>query len=390
MGRYRSFARRNFGIGSGLLTAAAAISRRRRSGGKTKHSGKGSTKQKPKHKHPAGGSMTKTQNSGEKMEADDLHSGLSEKHIVIRLNKRLKHKCLGKWKYAQNWAAQYTATAGNQLVTMIAGFCQRNQVLVSSPAPNVLQLRENLFDLNPAIKLPGSTLIPVNNTPATDRIAIFRVRHNILLTNFESVSTVVYLYFITPKRDVVAYADQVWTQGLSSAGGEGLLVAARTRAAAGVYSGTTVGACAPTDVFQKPSDCRIFNDYYRILKVKKIKLAAAATEEIVSTVHINKIVNRAALQDNGIDNVRGMTVQILAVAYSQVVDDQTAGPSPSPTTGPINLGMVSTSTYFCGMTAASMNRVDDFFTQQQMAENVLPANAKTINILDAIQGVIQT
>jgi hypothetical protein len=377
--------RTRYRVGGGLLTAAGAIGAYKHN----RHKAKSHAKNAVKHKERNVASYTKTKTkSNERISADDLHSGLSEKHVVIRLNKPLKHKCKGKWKYSQNWASQITQTSGDQFVALIAGMCQRNQLLVSTVGPNVLQLREALFDLNPATKLPGSALIPANNIPATDRIAVFRVRHNMLFTNFESTSVVLYLYYITPKKDVIPYADQAWATGLSAASGEGLNVAARTRAAPGVYGGTTVGSCSINDVFQKPGDCRVFTDLYRIIKVKKIKLAAGATEEVVSTVHVNKIVNRAAVQDNGVDNVKGLTCQIMAVAYSQVVDDQTAGVNPTPTTGPVNIGYVGTSTYFCGMTAAAVNRVDDFFTQQQMAEAVAIANERIINVTDIVAAVV--
>lgn len=334
-----------------------------------------------------GGSKTTTRPKLKGSTDNDQHSGLGVRRIVLTLNKPLKGKGIAHWKFAQNYANILTGNAGNQVSTIVCGVGQKNQFLTATAIPNVLQTRVSLFDLNNDRIVAGSGLF-ASQSPATDRIALYKVRTQFLFTNLESIASTLYLYYVTPKKDCNRYIDLLWSDSLTK---EALGVATRTRAGAGGYGGTTSGAALSTDVFQKPFDCAEVHQYYKCLKVMKINLAAGASEEVVLTTNINKIVSLARLNDTAAttDSLRGLSLQVLAVAYSQPVHDQTLGGT-NCTTGSVRIGMVATSTFHCGLTAASASaRADDMLTNQQMADNVTVANQVTIDINDAVAGVDQ-
>ena len=194
-----------------------------------------------------------------------------------------------------------------------------------------------------------------------------------------------YLYFVTPKKDASKYIDTLWSSTLTA---EGLTLANRTRAAAGTYGGTAAGTALLTDVFQKPFDVAEVNEYYRALKVIKINLAAGASEEVIVNTYINRVVSKLRLDDAGTaDCIKNLSVQVLAVAYSQPVHD--AGGT-NCTTGSVKLvWLVLQLICVVCLKAVAAARADDMVTHQQMADNVAVANQVTIDINDAIAGVDQ-
>lgn len=316
---------------------------------------------------------------------DDQHSGIGTRNLVLRLHPKLKGVTLGTWKFAQNYAGTLSGPAGEQAVQIMMGLCLTNQFTTDTATPNFGQIRANLFDLNTSRANTGSTLVPVVAKPSTDRMAVFHVRVNMMFTNLETVSTVLTLYFVTPKRDTPDLADTCWTKALT---GEGLTKATRTRAAAGTYGATTAGTGSSVDVFAKPTNLAYFKTEYKVLKVIKLKMAAGATEEVNVSAHINKIVKLQMLLNSTNECFKGLNIQMLAVAYGQVVHDTTAAGT-FMTTAATKIGMVQTATYTCGLTKALSNKTDDFFTNQQIATGVAVANQGNIDIADVISGVDQ-
>lgn len=325
---------------------------------------------------------------GVSRDADDFHSGIARKSVSIKLHKKLKHKGLGQWKFSQNYSGILSGNSGNQTNSVIFTCCARNQFVTDQPTPNFLQIRQNLFDLNTDRVNTGSTLVPTQIKPATDRLAVYYVRQNLMLTNFESAACVVYLYWVTSKKDWPVFADVTWSNALA---GESLTVANRTRAAGGTYGGTTAGAALATDVWQRPTDCRLFKDVYKVLKVMEVKLAGGATEEINVHIAINKLVKLQDITNQPHEIIKGLTVQMLAVAYAQPVHDTTVSATSNVvTTGSVEVGIVETAIYHCGLTAeAKATRLDDFYTNQQMPDNVLLAKQTMIGETDAVIPVAQ-
>lgn len=330
-------------------------------------------------------SITQTTTKKKQDAGDDQHSGIGARYIVLHLNKRLKGHGLGTWKFAQNYSTSIIAVSGAQAVQTIMALCMINQFTTNTATPGVGQIRSNLFDLNASRVNTGSTLIPSVAKPATDRMAVYHVRVNMLFTNLESASTIVYLYFITPKVNCVDLAEVAWTKAMA---GEGMTVPVHTQAAAGTYGGTTAGSGVAQDLFSRPNNFSYFKSQYKVLRVLKLKMAAGATEEVNVSAHINKVVKYQQITNaGGLECFKGLNIQCMAVSYGQAVHDDTAGGAYITTAG-TKVGMVGTATYTCGMTkAVAATRFDDFFINQQISYNAATANQKNIDIGDAIAGV---
>jgi len=324
----------------------------------------------------------RAKSGGKSQDADDWHSGIASKFVVMRLHPKLKGRGLGTWKFSQNYSNVYQQNSGNQLVIISNAVCLRNQFLTDAATPSNIQIKKNLFDLNTDRVNSGSGLVPSLATPSTDRIAVYSVRSNMMFTNLESAACIIKLYWVTAKRDLPEYADSSWATGIT---GEGFGVAARTRAAPGVYGGTTAGSAVTTDVWMSPTDCYLWKKFYRIEKEMVVKLAAGATEEINVHIDINKIVSRQVISEITEDVLKRLSVQLLMVAYSQPVHDTTLGLPLTATTGAVRLAHVCTNTYHLGHTKAlSATRLDDFFTNQQMADNVPAAQEALIDMNDLV------
>lgn len=374
--------RLGYAAAAGSAVAAALRRKRSRSGGGVRK--KVATASGARTKK--GRSYTRTKSKTRpRFTQDDEHSGLGSTGARIVLHKPLKIKGLGRWKFSQNYAGYISGNAGNQAVTVVMGSCMRNQFLTDTATPNALNIRRNLFDLNAERAITGSGIIPAQASPATDRIAVYHVRSNMMFTNLENVATTLVLYVLTPKRDTQNYADAAWADALGS---ESLTVASRTRVGGGLYGGTTAGGAFTTDLYQKPSDLRTFKDQYRILKTLRIKMSGASTEEVNLSIVVNKLVKRDNLNEISTDSLKGLSVEVLAVAYSQPVHD--TGAANAMTTGSVRIGFVGTTTYTCGLTAAAAAaRLDVMLTNQQIADAVALPAQQVMNVDDIIAPVIQ-
>lgn len=378
------YKKRRIGFGSGISAAANLLWKKY----SARHGFKKTTRFNARRKlRMRRKTLTKTKTKVKQRSTDnDQHSGLGNRRIVLVLNKPLKGKGIARWKFIQNHATIITGNSGNQVATVVGGIAHRNNFTTATALPNVLETRVALFSLNNDRIVSGSAVFG-SQTPATDRMCIYNVRTHMMFTNLESIASTMYLYFVTPKKDSPKYVDTLWSSTLTA---EGLGLANRTRAGAGTYGGTAAGTAFVTDVFQKPFDVHEVNEYYRQLKVIKINLAAGASEEVIITSYINRIVSLLRLNDAGTsESIKGLSIQVLCVAYSQPVHDTTGGGT-NCTTGSVRIGMVSTSTYHCGLTkAVASARADDMVTHQQIADNVLVANQATIDINDAVAAVDQ-
>lgn len=374
--------RYGYAASAGAAVAAALYRKRPQPGGGVRK--KRATSRRVRPKTDRSFTWTKTKNRTRNSQ-DDEHSGLGSVGARIVLHKPLKIKGLGRWKFSQNYAGYITGNAGNQAVAVVMGSCMRNQFLTDTATPNALQIRRNLFDLNADRAISGSGIIPAQATPAMDRIAVYHVRSNMMFTNLENVATTLVLYVLTPKRDTVNTPDGAWADALGS---EGLTVASRSRVGGGLYGGTTAGGAFTTDLYQKPSDLRTFKDQYRILKTLRIKMSGASTEEVNLSIAVNKVIKRDNLNEISTESLRNLSVEVLAVAYSQPVHD--TGAANAMTTGAVRIGFVGTTTYTCGMTAAAAAaRFDVMLTNQQIADAVALPAQQHMNVDDVIAAVLQ-
>jgi len=320
---------------------------------------------------------------------DDQHSGIGQRSATISLNNRLKGRGVGTWKLAQNYALTITSTAGNQAAMELGGVCLLNQFIANSPLPNSNQVKQALFDLNYSRAISGSSLIPAQAVPATDRMCVYNVRSQMMFTNLGSASAVMTLYVLVPVGDTNVLPLQCWNTFL---GDEDLTVPLRGRAAPGNYGiASVVGGGTPEDVFAKPTDMAGFKKVWRVKKVMKMRMAAGATEEVNITYRINRVVDRAKILASGREAIKGLSVNLFATVYGQPVHDFTTGAGPQNiTTAATKIAMVQTNTFFCGMTAkAAASRLDSYFTNQQITSGVSNANQVFVDADDDALGLVQ-
>lgn len=345
---------------------------------------KGGFKVAKKTKFKKTRSYTKTKTKKKStVSMEDLHSGISSKMIYAKLHPTLKHKGAGKWKFMQTTATLFNENAGSQFASMLFQLCTQEQFTTNYATPNESQVARNLFDLNADRTLGGNTTIP-SVLPSSDRMAVYYVRVNVMITNFESIAANFDLYLTGCKKSNGSDPGGMWTNSLIQ---EGLGVPMRTRALAGVYGGVTTGAGSVSDIYSRPTDLVQWRDHYKTLRYRRYKLAAGATEEINFLIKINRVVKHADLAVTN-HNIAGLTVGCMIVGWGQPVHQNVGGLTV--TTGSVRLGATVTRTYVCGQTAASgASRFDDLVSNNLISTNTVLANQITVDITDLATGVDQ-
>lgn len=330
----------------------------------------------------------KTKRSGNLIQGDDVHGGINTNSINLVLHKGLKHKAIGRWKFAHIQSVMFGGPAGAQGVTVLWGVNHKNQFTTDTANPSAIQISKNLFNLNINRGNTGSNMIPSLIVPAGDRFVVYHVTVSHMLTNMSTIPVVLYLYYVTPKRDSNVQADTAWGNACDT---ERLTVAQHISPAAGLYNtGATWGGSATTDWHNKPDRYRNWNTFFKILKVKKVVLAAGASQEIVTRIAVNKMVNLEQLNSNALDLVKGLTVDCLATVYGAAVNDITSGAAANvPTIGNSKVASVHRVEWTCGQVQDNAARLDDSFVYQQIPYNGTIANERQIDAVDAVTAVEQ-
>lgn len=330
-------------------------------------------------------SYTKSRTKSRKSrDSDESPSGFGGKSHVIKLRGPLPGPSLGSWKFSQQYTNIYSQGTGKQLVTLIGACMTRSQLLNSTANPNVVQLRTALFDLNPSLKTTGSGFFPAAITPSTDRIAVFRIRHNSMITNLENIAQTIKIYYVTPRKDGVSFPELNWSVALT---GEGLGTTTSTRPIPGTVGGST-GVGRTDDLFATPTDCSMFKKNYKILRTKTMRLAPSSCEELTTTIMMNKIIHKQTVFENQDEVIPNVTVMMMAVCYGEPVRDNTPAGVRQMTSGIVGLGIISNATYYCGLTKSLTNRVDDYLANQVVAADVAVVNTSILNVQDQVTSIV--
>jgi len=94
----------------------------------------------------------------------------------------------------------------------LGGVCLLNQFIANSPLLTVTRSKQALFDLNYSRAISGSSLIPAQAVPATDRMCVYNVRSQMMFTNLGSASAVMTLYVLVPVGTPMCYPSSVGTR----------------------------------------------------------------------------------------------------------------------------------------------------------------------------------
>lgn len=379
---------KGYSFAKNLSKFATGLAAYRTAKGASKGKGKIIRKRRKRFRRKRVAKFRRRRGGSIKLRGDDVHSGLASNWINVSLNRKLRGRTAARYCYLQNYSGYLTDYAGNQGAQMLVGFCTLSQMTTATtPTPNGLQSKAALFDLDPMQTNTGGNLVSSVAQPANQRIAVYNVRANYMFTNFENVASTLILYFVTPKSSSNKTGIDAWLDGYTT-GAYGK--AARTRAAAGAYGNTTVGAPTYQDLYNKPTDSVMFNKMYRVLKVHKIQLAAGATEEVNIHVKVNKLAKKDTLVEDNLAYVRGLNVQVMALWYGQPVADKTnAGIALNVTTSTTNIGYVGSVKYTLGTLKSTVSQPYDMYSNNQLAYSTAITDQKFVSIVDTVLSVAQ-
>lgn len=327
-----------------------------------------------------------------RLRGDDVHSGLASEWINVTLNKRLKGRAEAHMQYYQTNAGWLQDVAGVQGRTVMWGVGHRSAFTgtYTNTNPNSIQTKFNLFNLDPDRANTGSSVLGSVIAQQNQRIALYNVRINTMLTNFENTAATVVLYLVTPKKDTNRYADNIFDDAPDV---EDYGNPLETNAAAGLYGNTTAGRVSANHLYVKPTDFKLFNQMYKVLKVHKIQLAGNATEEVNFHININKVIRSDVMDElSQIDNIRRQTVQCMAVWYGQPVHDNTTVNNVEgsyPTTASTKIAVVQNFKYKLGKLKSMQSSASATIGVNQISKNAALANQKFVDINDLINAVVQ-
>lgn len=230
---------------------------------------------------------------------------------------------------------------GRQVVGIIAAQNTLSQFITSSGnQPAWYQAAKSYFDDNPNAGTSGSNTYLANIAPVNQYCFVLNNNFQVMVTNFESISTMCDLYLCLSKKNQDNDPIGVWNSDLQS---QGLSLANQVfDNSADKNSG--VPAVGHEDA-QNPG-CRpggrMFKRQWKILSVRRMKLAAGATEECSFNVRVNRAIRRDMLAQDTSPFVAGMSLVLFAVAKSQLVSVKRTyligATSFKPTYGEVSLG----------------------------------------------------
>jgi len=251
---------------------------------------------------------------------DQMHSGVGHSSMSVRLNPPVRKKTAGKWVYTQQNQSFLTSDAGTQNTTVVLSGNAYSQMMTSTATPTVHQTAINMFDMNPYAKPSGSGVIP-STTAVQDKLIILKNNFVMDLSNMSNEAVFLEFYVITPKSNHSQLVTDCWEQGLVDASFGATAQAFNTHA---IPAGAAIGRTNIAMVGQHPTASPLFRKTWKILKVKKLSLAAAAIERFSFNVTTNKLIDKSFLTRTAESYLKGTTVQILVLQHGQVIQDTVA------------------------------------------------------------------
>lgn len=338
----------------------------------------------------------------EKLKGDDVHSGVTDAsyHVMIAEPKKNVDYKAGKNMYTEINGGRCVSKAGSQNVQTITTIGSTSEWMVSSGTSTdhfgAAKIGLSLFNANYNQYIVGGVAYPdQGKRVATDKFHLSSVNVKISLVNFENIAVSSWIYILEAKMATNFPPNDLWARDLSLANVTGQFPPA-ANTAAGVQSGGTVGIDAPGVVNETPGTCPNFNKVWKIKKVHRANLAAAANEDIDfhlkmhQTGDLTKFVaqNPTMTVDPatwveasiGVQYPRG-SVAIMHVARAGVVRDVTSG-NDTVTYGPSNVGIVITKTYHMYPMKAGASRFDAKVVLPQIPFNTADANIRIMSVVD--------
>lgn len=335
--------------------------------------------------------------------SSDLHSGGSNRHVRVVLNKRLRGKSLARFKYSQQVSglignsvllktANGAAPGGTQaFVPMVVCFNNRSQFINGVGSNyNPYESFKALYDLIPSANRTGSNVYTGSTQGLNQRLGIISCRADLQFTNFTDSAIYLDLYVCKYKQDSTAFPDSIWATSLIQEANGLASVAASLAPNAGGVTPAFGSAQSLNLLDMKPWDCHGFNRAIKILKVSRITLAAAATEDYKLDVLVNSVFRQedftniyGSSQSNNAF-MRNKTVFIMAIAKgSPVQDSVTSTVATQVTTSAVEIGVCGTMHWdMCEVKGQSNDPSTETYAVRNTGTSV--AQQKFMNVVDAV------
>lgn len=205
------------------------------------------------------------------------HTGtMAKERGTVVLNKAVKGKTAGKWKYSQSSETIIGVEAGVQRPHVINIIGSKSSLFTSSGVTyGIGQNHTALNELNPYLKITGSSLLTAGTKPSADKFIIKSVRSRMEITNTSAtgvtVSVAWYLHKLSNTSNVV---DQ-WEANLQDSNPTTL-----TSTAYPVPAATDATAGFPTILIpgQNPMTCRAFRAGFKKVFGQEFQMASASVK----------------------------------------------------------------------------------------------------------------
>jgi len=283
------------------------------------------TKGRFKKKVKQGYSRTMTVVKKEKLSGDDLHSGTGLSRLTVWVKPVIKGvaKRQAHLKFTWDVNGIQSGGCGAQSVSEPLALGTVSQWQTNSGvAYNGQQSYRRWSDMNPNRNITGSGIIS-SGQPHVDRLALKWVFVDSMFTNLTDIEQDVVIYWIVAKQNT---ADNPLTSWTNSLGAEGLGNPIITQVGPGVAASGAIGYSNANFSHSRPRGS-MFRTMWNVKRARAFKLAAAATYQLKTMVHMNQLYKQEYFDSIGTDGVvypRGSVVMLMTV-NGQLVHDKTDG-----------------------------------------------------------------
>lgn len=327
--------------------------------------------------------------------AGQAHSAISTKTIRVGKWKKCSADTIGKWQYQQTYRYNLTSSAGQQGVSTVLVPLHLQKILNSTGAGyNSYQSYTALELLNPY--LSPTQLAGFNNygnvqIPQNDRFVCESVCIQMELSNFSIVSAYVDIYVLQCRKSTADDATTIWSRGLLlQALGQPAM--SQPVAVTVAPQGTGVeGYPIPSAVHVKPTDGKLFAQFYKTHKVKSLMMMGGASETVNIDIGVNKVIDVTTLKQLGSQNtqyIAGLTWQIMIVQRGTLVEDTgVTSAQQFPTYGTTKIGCILQEKYkLCGV-KGNTTRLNTSTEYSNIPYGQASGNQSLINVIDQVEAV---
>lgn len=318
---------------------------------------------------------TKTKKKKKKPMQDELRSAQNSYVNIVMGRKVPKKVNRGtSLKFLEGRTTTAYTQAGQQSPQDLFFYGTYNQFIGGTSTPNapaVFEATNPYFSLDINRTTTGSDWAAANAEPLGDNIFWKTLQMEIDVGSFSACPIYLDLYILTPKKDLESGEGPAETF-VASLANAGQGITNEADAAAGAVSAAP-GAITATHVGVKPNSTKLFNQNYRILKVKKVTLAAGAQERVNISVKMNKVCKQDAM-DASCRYIKGQTICVMSVIRGGLVFDKTT--AQVATFGNVEAGVVCNAKLHFHPINGTAARINTAFGQRLYPVGATNANQK--------------